>query len=232
MIAEPRGVPAPLRSRTLCQGLHAGLALLALLAVVGQLLLTLSAPADAAGAEGGVITRLVRFFSYFTIDSNLMVAISAIPLACGARLGPIMRVIRLNAIPCILVTGVVHWFLLRPQIAPTGIPAVLDHLLHIVVPILAVLFWLLSGPRGLIGIRDVLSALIFPILYATWTFAHGAVSAWYPYPFIDVGAIGYGAALGMAALVLAVVLTLTVIAWVLDRILLPQRERDCATMMA
>jgi hypothetical protein len=41
----------------------------------------------------------------------------------------------------------------------------------------------------------LLLALIWPSLYIAYTLAHGAVSDWYPYPFIDVVELGYPTAL-------------------------------------
>ena len=35
------------------------------------------------------------------------------------------------------------------------------------------------------------TSLITPIVYGFWTMGHGALTNWYPYPFIDVGKIGY-----------------------------------------
>lgn len=34
------------------------------------------------------------------------------------------------------------------------------------------------------------TSLIIPIVYGLWM-THGALTNWYPYPFVDVGKIGY-----------------------------------------
>jgi len=45
----------------------------------------------------------------------------------------------MNAVVGITVTGVVHWFLLRPILDLTGASYAVDKLLHVVVPLFAVL---------------------------------------------------------------------------------------------
>lgn len=197
-------------------------ALLVLLAGVGlitQFVLTGTGPSDPAVPDPGVVPSIVRYLSYFTMCSNIMVALTSLPLALGRPLGPVMRVLRLDAVPCIIVTGVVHWFLLRPDIPPTGPAWLADWLLHIAVPIAMPLVWLLCGPRGLIGRREVLASCLFPVVYALWTFAHGALTGWYPYGFIDVGAIGWGPALQMSGLVFVAVAVLILLTWGVDRLL-------------
>jgi len=50
--------------------------------------------------------------------------------------------------------------------------------------------WLLAGPRPRAPWRDALTALVWPVAWLVWTLAVGAVTGWYPYPFLDVGAQG------------------------------------------
>ncbi|HWU23531.1 MAG TPA: Pr6Pr family membrane protein, partial [Nocardioides sp.] len=91
----------------------------------------------------------------------------------------------------IAVTGIIHWFLLRPLLDLHGADLLADKLLHVVVPLLAVGGWVAFGPRGLIRSADLAPSAIFPALYLAWTLIHGAVSGWYPYPFVDVDEHGY-----------------------------------------
>jgi hypothetical protein len=141
-------------------------------------------------------TRVIRFFSYFTIESNLLVAISSAMLAARPRRdGRLYRVLRLDALFGITITGIVYAVLLAPQHDPHGINAATNAGLHYVVPALAVVGWLLFGPRPRIDETTLLLALIWPALYIAYTLAHGAASSWYPYPFIDAAHLGYATAL-------------------------------------
>jgi hypothetical protein len=153
--------------------------------------------------------HLRRFFFYFTIQSNIAVAWATYLLARGRESDTrFFRVLRLDAVLSIAVTGVVHWFLLRPILDLEGASYVADKLLHVVVPLLAVVGWLVFGPRGLLRGSDVPPALVWPIAYLLLILATGPIFDWYPYPFLDVAQHGLGVvllnALGITVLFLAV----------------------------
>lgn len=173
-------------------------------------------------------TRLVRFVSYFTILSNVLVALTCARLASGDDLSrPLWRVLRLNAVVAITVTGVVHFLLLRPLLDLEGADLLADRLLHVVVPILAVAGWLLLGPRGRVARGDLLPSAIFPAAYMVYTLVRGAIVGWYPYPFIDVTELGYPLVLANAAGVVVLMVVLTLGARALDG-RLPGERTDAA----
>ena len=207
------------------------LCIVAAFGVIAQFAMTGTGPADPAEPDPGVLVSLIRFFSFFTILSNLLVVISSVPPALGREPGYVQRVLRLSALVGIIITGVVHWFLLRPDADLSGFTAVVDAITHVVVPILTVLVWLTVGPRGLISRAVVLGSFLYPVLYAGWTLAHGALTDWYPYPFIDVPTVGYPQALTMAAIILGSFALLAVLAWLLDlallRLLRTRQEPRC-----
>jgi len=124
-------------------------AVVALVALLLQLGLVINGDAILVDHhQPNLVERLVRFFAYFTIESNILVLVTTAQLARDpAYDGPRWRVVRIAAISGITVTGLVHWFLLRPLLHLDGADLVADQLLHLVVPILAVLGWLLFGPR-------------------------------------------------------------------------------------
>ncbi|MGI8416629.1 MAG: Pr6Pr family membrane protein, partial [Nakamurella sp.] len=96
------------------------------------------------------------------------------------------RVLRMNAIIGITVTGLVAWFILRPLQNLQGAALLADQLLHIVSPAIAVIGWIVFGPRGRITTRVLWLSLIYPIGWLAYTLVRGAIVDWYPYPFIDV----------------------------------------------
>jgi hypothetical protein len=155
-------------------------------------------------------TRLYRFVAYFTIQSNVIIAIVTTQLARDpARDGQTWRALRLAGVVGIAVTGVVHFVLLRPLLDLEGADWAADKLLHIVVPVLAVAGWAAFGPRPRVARREALLALGWPIAWLAWTLVVGALSDWYPYPFLDHREDGAGAVvvscLGVTALFLAVI---------------------------
>jgi len=137
-------------------------------------------------------TRLERFFSYFTVLSNILVAATSLAMAFRVKETQLWRVLRLDALVGIAVTGVVHWFFLRPILDLHGQDYVADKLLHVAVPLVAVVGWLVFGPRGWLNSRVLVLSAIYPALYFAWTLIHGAIVDWYPYPFTDVNLHGYG----------------------------------------
>lgn len=155
--------------------------------------------------DAGAVVRLARFASYFTIQSNTLVAITALQLARDPdRDGPGWRVLRAAAIAGITMTGIVHFIVLRPLLDLEGWSWAADKLLHLAVPALAVVGWAAFGPRPRITLRVVGWALVWPIAWLVWTLSVGAVTGWYPYPFLDIDAEGAGSvtvsALGVTVL--------------------------------
>ncbi|MCY7399914.1 MAG: Pr6Pr family membrane protein [Nocardioides sp.] len=166
--------------------------------------------------------RVYRFFAYFTIQSNLLVLlITAVLARSPAYDGPRWRVLRLAAVAGITVTGLVHFFLLRPLLDLDGPDRVADTLLHLVVPALALLGWLVLGPRPRVTRRAVGLSLLWPVTWLVWTLVAAQVTGWYPYPFLDPAPDGAGpvvvACVGVTVLFLVV---LGLFAW-LDRRLSP-----------
>jgi hypothetical protein len=206
--------------------LHALLALVILVALVVQLVLLFFGGTDTntgdSLADVPVAVRLAQFISYFTIQSNLFVLGTSIALALDPRRdGPVFRVLRLDALLGISITGIVYWTLLAPLVTLSGWGYVSGLGFHLASPLLAVVFWLVVGPRPRITWSTLGWAFVWPIAWLVFTFVRGAVTGWYPYPFLDVTEVGYGAALIAVSGVLVLgVLLLLLFRW-LDRKLAP-----------
>lgn len=187
----------PARARTV----HLVVAAVAWGAVVFQLALVLTGSAVLVEEDPpGRAESIYRFFAYFTIQSNLLVAIASTVLARDPEADrPWWRVVRVASLVGITVTGVVHFFLLRPLLDLDGADWLADKLLHVVVPLLAVIGWVAFGPRGKAERRLLLASLAYPVGWLVYTLVRGAVTGWYPYPFLDVGLHGYGGALAACA---------------------------------
>jgi hypothetical protein len=65
-------------------------------------------------------------------------------------------------------------------------------LLHRIVPVVAVLGWLIYGPRGLTSPRIAALTMLLPAGYMVFALIRGAIDRWYLYPFADVNSLGYG----------------------------------------
>lgn len=166
--------------------------------------------------EVPVTTRLVRLASYFTIQSNLLVLATSLTLALTPqRDGPVWRVLRLDALLGITVTGLVYWTLLAPTVQLRGAALATGLALHLVAPVGTLVVWWVFGPRPRITARTVAWGFVWPVAWIGGTLLHGALTGWYPYPFLDVTVVGYPRALAATAVVLALgLLVALVLRWV------------------
>ena len=128
--------------------------------------------------------RIVRFFTYFTIESNILVLLAAVVLAAGAEQRRALRAAASRRAAGITVTGIIFATILAPDGAEVGTASVL---LHYISPPLAVLAWLFLGPWGARSRSLIGPALVWPLGYLVWVLIWGAITDWYPYEFIDVG---------------------------------------------
>ncbi|WP_153797236.1 Pr6Pr family membrane protein [Foetidibacter luteolus] len=147
--------------------------------------------------QNGFLRAAEEFFSYFTVLSNLLAALYATLKLFGWWKNPGAAGAILSGAICsyITIVAVVYHTLLSKLWNPAGIFFIADQLLHTVVPVLFVLFWFLYARTGLLQWKHALLFLIFPVCYIIYTIAHGELSGFYPYPFINVGQLGYSAAL-------------------------------------
>lgn len=169
-------------------------------------------------------TRLVRYASYLTIWGNVLVAWTTFTLVIGRdRDNRLWRALNLDAVVLIAMIAIVHFFFLRPLLHLHGADLLADKMLHMVVPALAVVGWLVFGPRGRAAVGDLGPFLVIPVGWLVYTLVRGAFVDWYPYPFINVTTHGYGVVLLNCAGVAALVLALAAGAVRLDRVL-PGRQ--------
>ncbi|MDX7953802.1 Pr6Pr family membrane protein [Lichenihabitans sp. Uapishka_5] len=137
---------------------------------------------------------------YFTITTNLAVAIAFTALACGLRPGAMPRWLAGLSLSTLLV-GVVFRLLLEGLfIHGLGLATVL---MHRVTPVAVPLYWLAFVPKGRLGLVDPPLWLLYPLAYLAYALTRGSVEGRYPYPFLDVAAIG-PARVGINALAIGV----------------------------
>ncbi|MDO9486666.1 MAG: Pr6Pr family membrane protein [Actinomycetota bacterium] len=143
--------------------------------------------------SAGIVGRALDYFSYFTIWSNILVVIVATMLWRNpSRRDGVFRVLRMDSLIMITVTGLIFAIVLAPDAQLEGWQYLSNTLEHYITPVLTVLVFLLIGPRGLFRLATVFLALIIPFIWVTYTLIRGAFIDSYPYGFIDVGVHGYG----------------------------------------
>ena len=148
-------------------------------------------------ADGrGVIVGIVNYLGFFTILTNILVALAlSVPLVVpNSSIGRFFSRPGVNTAvaAAIALVGIVYSLLLRHTWNPQGWQLVADELLHDVMPILFLIYWWFAVPRGAVRWRDIPLWCTYPMGYLLYALARGELIGRYPYPFIDVGALGYG----------------------------------------
>jgi hypothetical protein len=160
---------------------------------------------------GDTTGGLVNFFSFFTIESNLM---AIVVLLVGGAADPRSRGwawIRGAVTLYMVVTGIVYAALLAN--AEVGLTAAwVNSAMHQVIPAVLLLDWLCfpPWPSRAEGCRGwpALAWLAFPLLYLAYSLSRGAAVDWYPYPFLDPRHPGGYGRVALYCVVLAVLMAL------------------------
>lgn len=160
--------------------------LCAAVAVVAGVVLTATGPATITG-----------LLPYFTIQSSVAYGIFAAWSAFRGRDTP--AALKGAVTLYVAITGLVYHLVLTNPASGFAVAevqralpdAIGNQLLHTVVPLLAVLDWLVFDERGRFRWRYALYWLAFPLGYLAFALIRGLVVDKYPYPFIDVHELGY-----------------------------------------
>ena len=170
---------------------------------------------DYHNADGllGAVGRTLDFLGYFTTWANLAVAVVATLLALDpGRDSRLMRAGWMSALMMIVVTALVQALILGPGAVHVGWQVPINALMHQITPVLAVLAWLVAGPRRWMTPRAIPLAIVVPLVWIGYTLVRGTVISAYPYGFINVINLGYATVLinitGVVVLGIAVCLVL------------------------
>ena len=160
-----------------------------------------------------VAEKLLRFFGYFTIDTNILCALflTFIALQSDSRSGRLFKKATTATALTVYITivGITYNILLRNTWNPQGMQKLVDELLHSVIPVYFILFWFIFVPGQDLKWKKAFPWLIYPILYIVYAIILGAITKFYPYPFVDVNELGYAKALTNSLIVLALIFLLS-----------------------
>jgi hypothetical protein len=169
-----------------------------------------------------------NFFSYFTNLSNLIISVvfivSAVRLIASRAPSPTDTAIRGAAVVYIAFVGLVFNTLLR-EADLSAIDPTVNVILHYVLPIAALVDWLVWPPRNRMPFTVTLWWMIFPAAYAIFSVVRGAIDGIYPYPFVDPDAVGGYGAVGLYCGVMVVAFFVLALAvWALGNLRVPNPE--------
>ncbi|MBK0383950.1 Pr6Pr family membrane protein [Pedobacter sp. SD-b] len=163
-------------------------AIIAWFAIIAQYILMLNA------STTGFADTSIRFFSFFTILTNILVAIYFTNQAFVknyAHKAFLNKTGNLTSTTVyILVVGLVYQVILRKTWTFTGLNKIVNELLHSLIPILVLLFWYLYEEKSIIKWKSILGWLLYPLVYLIFILIRGYFTNYYPYPFVNVLNLG------------------------------------------
>ena len=181
-------------------------ALIGWFAVIAQFILMLENRVDS------IPETIVRFFSFFTILTNTLIAVYFTCQFFTNQAASINKPGILTAITTyIIIVCLVYQIALRHVWQPQGLQRIVDELLHSIIPVLVILFWYLYESTKSINYSQILKWAIFPFIYLIFILGRGRLSNFYPYPFIDVANIGIAKVLTNSAVILVLFLMISAI---------------------
>ena len=184
-------------------------ALIAWFAIIAQLYLMMT------NRVVSVPGTTLRFFSFFTIDTNFLVALCFTFIFLRGNSGVsrfFTKAATITAITIyVTIVGIVYHVILRLTWDPEGLQKIVDELLHSVIPLLFILFWVFFTPIEGLKWKNAFSWLLYPIAFMLYTIIHGAITKFYPYIFVDVTRHGYNKVLSNAGLFLLAIFFLSMV---------------------
>jgi hypothetical protein len=184
-----------------------GFAVLAIAAIIGQLMTSWDYPAF----------KVTNFFSFFTIQSNLLASIVLLIDATTQINSTRWEYMRGAVVTYMITVGIVYATLLA------GLPDNLDLtepwvnvVLHQLMPIAFVVDWMLVPSRQRLVMRRALVWILYPLAFCAYSLLRGPVVGWYPYPFLNPDETGGYP--GVFAMVLGLGLGFAAITWLVVRL--------------
>jgi hypothetical protein len=140
-----------------------------------------------------IIAAVAAFLSFLTFHINAMAGVVTACAAVGLRRFEQTGRTR-SAIAAYMIAGSIVFILaLQPYWNHRGAQLAADILLHYLMPILYIAFWLLVVPKERLRWRDPFIWLIYPGIYIVALLIFASLSGFYPYPLIDMRVLGTGA---------------------------------------
>ncbi len=141
-----------------------------------------------------ILETTIRFFSYFTILTNIIVAIYFTAVVIQGKKSRRRLLSGPGALTAITgyitIVGLIYQIALRHLWQPEGEQWVVDELLHTVIPIAVIFFWYFNESSFPIRFQQIGVWLIYPLVYFVVILIRGGFSNFYPYPFVSVSELG------------------------------------------
>ncbi len=185
----------------------------------------------------GAWTRFIEGISYFTMISNILVAVMFMLVALQPFKRTKWRVAMMaTTMMMITVTSIVFLTVILPYLNLSGMAVLTSPWQHVVTPLTAWIVWAFWGPRGYFGSVDegaqdtlkrswrailpaMVRTLVIPVAWSAWMLIYGAFTHLYPYGFVNVNQIGYAGVAVSLVVVMIFGLLLELVFWKIDKAL-------------
>jgi len=137
--------------------------------------------------------ELAGFLSFFTIQANLFViAVLLIETFNGCGISIDRRAsLRGAAVLYLAITGIVYAVLLsKLPIVKEIVHPVADAFHHVIMPTWVLFDWVANPPSHRITVQRALWWFVYPLAYLFVSLIRGAITGWYPYPFLNPASPG------------------------------------------
>ncbi len=138
-----------------------------------------------------ITESIIRYFSYFTILTNILVAFCTGFLLLKPSSFFSKQSTQTAIAIYIFIVGLIYNVILRFTWHPQGLSKIIDELLHVVNPVLYIIYWVLFSNKQKLKWKNIFSWLIYPLVYIIYVLIRGESSGFYPYPFLEVNRLGF-----------------------------------------
>ena len=161
-----------------------------------------------------------NFFGFFTMQSNIIwyvvMAITAVVVLTGRKQSAFLHMARGCATTYMVLTGAIYNVLLAGQEGGVAL-AWANSVVHTVLPLYAVLDWILFDDRRPLAWKRLWVSLIYPMVWVVVVLVRGATDGWVPYPFFNPDT-GYGLVFAYVVAIAALTVATAAIIWALSRL--------------
>ena len=167
-----------------------------------------------------------NFFGFFTMQSNIIwlivIAITGVAVLRGKKQSSLLLLARGCATAYMILVGLIYNVLLAGQEGGITLEWA-NSVVHIILPIYAVLDWILLADRPPLAWKRLWVSLIYPMVWVVVVLIRGATDGWVPYPFFNP-ATGYGLVFAYVLAIAVLTVITAAIVWALSRLKLVTPE--------
>lgn len=140
--------------------------------------------------------HLIHFISFFTVTTNSIV-VAHFFAHFWEKENRFTQFFRKPEVSTaitvyILIVGLVYQLVLAKNNRDVSWMLYSNHIVHALIPLAGIVFWILFVSHEKMAWRSVPKWLFYPLGYFAYILIRGAILNYYPYPFANVSALGYG----------------------------------------